>query len=373
MDIEKPEIIVFAGLGELFFDNYQHILRVIGQKPDYLFDNDHNKWGAIYHGKKCLNKKELLSLPGNTKIIIVTRLVDIIFCELKKFGFRNIYAVNFERSESRVGKVYEVAEAKKFRQQEIQLDKKQLEGTWCYISGASRGIGAFIAQTMAKFGVNLVLQARTIDGLRALKEKVCEHGIETIECSVEFENSVDLDNHCTWLKSNCPTLDFGFLNAGMSLKPEVAGFSRGNPDGWARTYQVNLIAPWKITNTFLMNSKLKKRGKLLYVSSSISGRLDESGYACSKAALNKLIGDLSKNSKSFEVDFCLLDPGWISTDMGGHNATNNISSLFPGVVLPIISPHSCNGSWISIQDYCGFSVEEALNRAYYLGNFRKVV
>ena len=50
LDIEKPEIIVFAGLGELFFDNYQHILRVIGQKPDYLFDNDYNKWGAIYHG-----------------------------------------------------------------------------------------------------------------------------------------------------------------------------------------------------------------------------------------------------------------------------------------------------------------------------------
>ena len=60
---------------------------------------------------------------------------------------------------------------KKFRQQEIPLDKKQLEGTWCYISGASRGIGAFIAQTMAKFGVNLVLQGRTIDGLRALREK----------------------------------------------------------------------------------------------------------------------------------------------------------------------------------------------------------
>ena len=95
---------------------------------------------------------------------------------LKKYGFKNIYAVNFERSESRVGKVYEVAEAKKFRQQEIPFDKKQLEGAWCYISGASRGIGAFIAQTMAEFGVNLVLQGRTMDGLRALREKVCEHG-----------------------------------------------------------------------------------------------------------------------------------------------------------------------------------------------------
>ena len=63
------------------------------------------------------------------------------------------------------------SQTKKFRQQEIPFDKKQLEGTWCYISGASRGIGAFIAQTMAEFGVNLVLQGRTIDGLRALKRK----------------------------------------------------------------------------------------------------------------------------------------------------------------------------------------------------------
>ena len=305
-------------LGELFFDNYQHILRVIGQKPDYLFDNDHNKWGAIYHGKKCLNKKELLSLPKNTKIIIVTRLVDIIFCELKNLASEISMPSTLREVSPGSARFTKSQRQKNFVSKKCTLDKKQLEGTWCYISGASRGIGAFIAQTMAKFGVNLVLQGRTIDGLRALRDKVCEHGIETIECSVEFENSLDLDNHCTWLKSNCPTLDFGFLNAGMSLKPEVAGFSRGTPDGWARTYQVNLIAPWKITNTFLMNSKLKKRGKLLYVSSSISGRLDESGYACSKAALNKLIGDLSKNSKSFEVDFCLLDPGWISTDMDGQ-------------------------------------------------------
>ena len=35
-------------------------------------------------------------------------------------------------------------------------------------------------------------------------------------------------------------------------------------------------------------------------------------------------------------------------------------NFIPGIVVPILSTKSCNGSWISVQDYYGFSDEEAI-------------
>jgi short-subunit dehydrogenase len=224
---------------------------------------------------------------------------------------------------------------------------------------------------MADFGVNLVLQARTLQGLEHIKNSISQSKVKITCCPVEFESQQALQEHCDWIKCDCPDLDFAFLNAGMSLQPREGSFTNGNTTGWTRTYQVNVIAPWQITKALLAGSTIKERGKVLFVSSSISGRLDESGYACSKAALNKLAGDLSSTYQQRDVDFCLIDPGWIATDMGGHNARHSCSSLLPGILLPVVTPNSCNGSWISVQDYAGFSIEEALKRAYHTGDLKE--
>ena len=69
---------------------------------------------------------------------------------------------------------------------------------------------------------------------------------------------------------------------------------------------MNLIAPWKIVSTFwsIQNIQLCEA----YVYHSISGSLREAAYACSKAALNKMVGDLARAPQPQNVDFCLIDP-----------------------------------------------------------------
>ena len=52
------------------------------------------------------------------------------------------------------------------------------------------------------------------------------------------------------------------------------------------------------------------------MTSSISGSLRESAYA-SKAALNKMVGDLSQATHAQNLDFCLVDPAG-SQRYGAH-------------------------------------------------------
>ena len=52
---------------------------------------------------------------------------------------------------------------------------KKLNGKTVLITGASSGLGEQLALKCAENGANLVLIARSIDKLKRLKDKICEH------------------------------------------------------------------------------------------------------------------------------------------------------------------------------------------------------
>ena len=362
--------IVLVGLGVLFAESFQGICLALGNRPDFLFDNDDTKWGKTFFGIKCITLDELLALPRSSKLVLTTRLADRMCAQFTAYGFDDVHALSFERSEARIRDIYSLKEAKRVRN-EVPARLRDLAGSWCYISGASRGIGAFVAKKLAESGVNLVLHARRAESLDEIKAAIEPSGVDVVLSNGDFASSAGLNRHCAWIEQECPSLDFAYINAGISLPPPNGTFHDGTLEAWAETYQINVLAPWSISRSLLKSSKIRAGGKILFVSSSITGRLPEAAYACSKAGLNKLVNDLSRNAGQFAVEFCLLDPGWISTDMGGPEATHSVETLFPGILFPVHSLHSCNGSWISVQDYQGYSIEDAIRRAHQLGDFEE--
>ena len=366
----KMKIIVLFGMGNLANDLVPQIVLLLGKNKYFFFDNDETKWGSSLHGIKCINRQKFLSLRKNTQILITTRLAEQIIENLVKLGFNNLHACAFERGEARIKYFYNIAEAKKARTY-INPKARDVSGSWCYITGASRGIGAKIAASLADRGVNLVIHSRRLESLSKIRDTLERKNIEVVDAIADFSDDKQLEQHCKWIVDDCPTIDFAYINAGVSPPIEEGSFQSGTNLGWLGAYQVNLIAPWKIVSTFLEHSKLSNYAKLMFITSSISGSLREAAYACSKAALNKMVGDLARVPQPQNVDFCLIDPGWISTDMGGASAPNDITTILPGAIFPVLSQYSCNGSWISVQDYRGLTVEQATQRAYDIGDLEE--
>ncbi len=357
-------------MGKLVEKCYSTMCGVLGRKPDFFYDNDKRKWGQVFAGIRCLSYNELIALPKNSKIIFSTRSAEKIHSQFLDRRFDSVHAFIFERNEASIKGIYDITRIG-LERENLPTACKDVKNSWCYISGASRGIGAFIADQCANLGINLVIQARNKDLLEQKHSELSKKGVEVLACVAEFSTPRGLDQHCQWISTECPKLDFAFLNAGISQQPEEGGFFEGSTDGWITTQQVNVIAPWRITRNLIVSKLINKSGKVFFVSSSISGRLQESAYSCSKAALSKLVYDLSENANKLRLDFCLIDPGWVDTDMGGKFASNKVETLFPGVIFPILSTHSCNGSWISAQDYTGFTTKEAIKRALHLGDLKE--
>jgi NAD(P)-dependent dehydrogenase (short-subunit alcohol dehydrogenase family) len=87
----------------------------------------------------------------------------------------------------------------------------QLRGKWALVTGASQGIGAGIAKTLAEEGVNLHLTARNAERLQRLAAEIAACGVEAHIHPID----ITAPDACEQLVERCRMLDILVNNAGV--------------------------------------------------------------------------------------------------------------------------------------------------------------
>ena len=225
---------------------------------------------------------------------------------------------------------------------------------YCFISGASRGVGYEIAKYMASKGFNLVLQARKLENLAKIEEEIKKYNIKYIlkECNLEDINSIN-----EMLDSIDVDVDIVFNNAGIQIG-YAKDFLNADYNTFMPQFMVNTIAPTFITYHFL---KKMNKGYIVNVTSGINHEPEQPAYSGSKAALDKITNDLAFRYKDSNITISLADPGWCRTDLGGKNAPNDVKSVIPGIILGAFSKDA-NGKTIHAQDFVNLTFDEALEK-----------
>jgi short-subunit dehydrogenase len=225
---------------------------------------------------------------------------------------------------------------------------------YCFISGASRGVGFEIAKFMASKGYNLVLQARKLDNLKSIEEEIKKYNIKYVlkECNLEDINSIN-----KMLDSIDVDVDIVFNNAGIQIG-YATDFLNASYDSFMPQFMVNTIAPTFISYHFL---KKMDKGYIINVTSGINHEPEQPAYSGSKAALDKITNDLAFRYKDSNITISLADPGWCRTNLGGPKAPNDVKSVIPGIILGAFSKDA-HGKTIHAQDFVNLTFEEALDK-----------
>jgi 3-oxoacyl-[acyl-carrier protein] reductase len=208
--------------------------------------------------------------------------------------------------------------------------ERPLEGKVALVTGASRGIGAAIAETLSSDGADVVCLdvPQAADDLRAVQAAVGSG--EPLELDITTDDAPELI--AARLSGG---VDVVVHNAGVTKDRTIAKMPE---ERWAQLMEINLSSEERIDDALLGNKALNPNGRIVCVSSmsGIAGNSGQTNYAASKAGVIGMVEamapELAKNGQTINA----VAPGFIETQMtaampiGPREAGRRMSSLSQG-------------------------------------------
>jgi len=188
-----------------------------------------------------------------------------------------------------------------------------LSGKIALITGASRGIGAAVAERFASEGAHLVLAARTIGGLEEVDDAVRAAGGSATLVPVDLRDFVKIDELAAALFERWGRLDILVGNAA-----EFGVFSplgHIDPETWTEVMDLNLTANWRLIRAMDPLLRAAPAGRAIFVTSGVArGVFPYWGpYAVGKAGLEMLVKIYAGEIAKTRVRANLIDPGIVRT------------------------------------------------------------
>jgi 3-oxoacyl-[acyl-carrier protein] reductase len=189
---------------------------------------------------------------------------------------------------------------------------RPLEGKTAVVTGAARGIGAAIADVLARDGAKVVCVdvPAAGDALAAVANGV---GGTALQLDVTAEDAGDrIVEHC----SRFGGIDVVVHNAGITRDKLLANTDE---ERWRSVIDVNLASILRMNETLLGAGGLRDGGHLVLVSSTsgIAGNRGQANYAASKAGIIGLVRVMSQDptlaARGITVN--AVAPGFIETEM----------------------------------------------------------
>lgn len=189
-------------------------------------------------------------------------------------------------------------------------------GRVALVTGASRGIGAAVAEALAAEGAHVILTARTAAALEAVEERIHGDGGSATIAPLDLIEPESIARLAAAVTERWPALDILVLNAATlgSLTP-VAQI-----DGkeFNRLLTLNLLANQALIAGFDPLLRKSEAGRLVAVTSSVGRhpRAYWGAYGASKAALETLVLSYGEEVRNVSpVRVAILDPGSTATAM----------------------------------------------------------
>jgi short-subunit dehydrogenase len=188
---------------------------------------------------------------------------------------------------------------------------KELRGKTAIVTGASRGLGVYIAKAMAQEGMNLALAARSVDALEETR-RICEAaGVRAIAVACDVTSQDDLRRLVAAAEREFGTVDVLVNNAGIELSESFVYLSIEQLDELLR---VNLNAPIWLTKMVLPSMLARRSGAIVNVSS-LAGKAPtpyNAIYSASKAGLIGLTESLGLELHGSGVTVGVVCPGFVA-------------------------------------------------------------
>ena len=187
----------------------------------------------------------------------------------------------------------------------------ELRGSIGILTGASRGLGVYIAEALTRKGVSLALAARSGDDLKETQASVERLGGRAISVPTDVGKLSDLRALVETTEQELGPIDLLVNNAGVE---KYALYQELDPQVIEKTLRVNLWAPEVLTRLVLPGMIERRRGHIVNIAS-VAGKTAvpyNSVYSSSKHGLVGFSWSLREEVKQYHVGVSVVCPGFVS-------------------------------------------------------------
>ncbi|HTM28738.1 MAG TPA: 3-oxoacyl-ACP reductase FabG [Rhodanobacter sp.] len=187
-----------------------------------------------------------------------------------------------------------------------------LQGEIALVTGASRGIGAAIADELAAMGATVIGTATSEAGATAIGDRLAAHGghgrVLNVTDGAAVEGLVDA------IAKEFGAVSILVNNAGITRDQLLM---RMKDEDWQVIIDTNLTSVYRTSKAVMRGMMKARKGRIISIASVIglTGNPGQSNYAAAKAGIIAFSKSLAREIGTRGITVNVVAPGFIDTDM----------------------------------------------------------
>ncbi len=190
----------------------------------------------------------------------------------------------------------------------------KLENEIALVTGASRGIGAAIANALADAGALVIGTATTESGALAISNRFESSERQGMGMVLDVSDPASVEACISQISNSHGAPTILVNNAGITQDNLLM---RMKDEEWDQVIHTNLSSVYRLSKSVLRGMMKGRKGRIINISSVVGsmGNAGQTNYAASKAGIEGFTRSLAREVGSRGITVNAVAPGFIETDM----------------------------------------------------------